>query len=97
MKEVPNITEIVYKRKLLIKTYEAVIRLLQQRILMYVTTQGVKFEIIIANNEIMFKDEVGGTLSWYDNDYNRLLVRDMVHSITGVESSEGASVLSIGA
>jgi hypothetical protein len=50
---------------------------------MYVTTKGVKFEIITTNDEIMFLDEAGDSLTWDNNDDNMKLVDDMIKSISG--------------
>lgn len=50
---------------------------------MYTTTQGVKFEIITTDDEIMFLDEAGDSLTWDNNDKNMKLVDDMVKIISG--------------
>ena len=49
---------------------------------MYITTQGIKFEIITTKEEIIFKDAIGDTLTWVNNDLNALLVEEMVAHIT---------------
>jgi len=62
---------------------------------MYETTQGIKFEIIVTQTEIFYRDEVGGALEWHNTNINRLLVDKMVMQITGEDSLYGASVLSV--
>ena len=48
---------------------------------MYKTTQGIKFEIINTDDEIIFLDENFETLTWENNDKNALLVESMVEEL----------------
>lgn len=51
-------------------------------VLNYITTQGIRFSIIITNDEITFKDEFNKTLVWNNTEYNASLVDAMVKELT---------------
>ena len=44
----------------------------------YVTTQGISFDIITTDEEIIFLDEYGDSLTWDRTDVNQGLVSVMV-------------------
>jgi len=51
----------------------------------YVTTQGISFDIITTDEEIIFLDERGESLTWDNNEDNTVLVERMVYSITNIK------------
>lgn len=47
-----------------------------------IKTNGIKFDVITTDNEILFMDENGGSLTWELNDINLVLVDAMIKEIT---------------
>lgn len=47
-----------------------------------IKSNGIKFNIIVTINEIMYSDSNGGTLTWIRNDYNQVLVNNMIKELT---------------
>lgn len=46
------------------------------------TTNGIKFDIIETDDEIIYLDANGESLTWDNNDVNKEIVNDMVTLIT---------------
>ena len=49
------------------------------------TSRGTKFDIITTEDEIIFLDENGETLTWSNTEYNSDLVSELVKAVTGNE------------
>ena len=52
---------------------------------MYITTQGIRFDIVTTNSEITYLDENNETLTWDNTISNAELVNVMVHELTTKE------------
>ncbi len=47
----------------------------------YITTQGIRFDVITTNDEIIFIDERGDSLTWDNTLENQVLVDNMVYEL----------------